>query len=224
MKLLWILAVCFLFQSCGISQDVINNTELIIHKVDSIGIEHFKKWDYRYRGMGVRTYYRRLGNNYQYSVAFKEYLDTLDIHSTSYFNFINDFEIYFDNNSNFKSALRIKQGKNSSRLIGYDNEFYSKDLVLIDKEDYVKYFRKQNPVEFFSRLNQIFDNVGIYETVYQSKDDEFVQFNLFNGYILTFLPSGIENTSSIKDSALKNDLDKGRFLNKYWNVRKSQEK
>ncbi len=222
MRLASILLIFILLNSCGLSQQENDSVLKLISKIDSIGINKYENWDYYYRGFGVRTFYRE-GNNGKmlYSCNWRSGQDSIELLITSLDPFNKDFGISFLPDQQYDS-YKLVEFSDCIKLLGmkYQDGLYQ-ELVKVDSINYNTFFSVYNPVDFFKNQIDFYDDCRIHRKFRNSVYGGFIQFELNSGFILSYLPTGIDKNEKYLQGWSK-AMEDGVMIKSNWNYRKAK--
>jgi|GEM_PF-1495109 len=200
-----------------ISDEEIEKRALIIaDSFDSTNIDRFKTWDYVARGI-AGFWLRNSGDSSLYSCVYFDFGDSTILSVTNQEDFLKDFEINLPYDTAYWRISFNKQPDNLIRIIGVNN--HGRDIIIKDKLSPDSIFNSIDPFETFSELTDLKDSLKIIGIKNYVRLGGFIQFYLSAYHVLTYIPDIDSLNPKYKQIWIK-EFDKGRMINKHWNLRK----
>lgn len=217
MKYLFLfLLITGIFFSCIKNEKLANDA---IYAIDSAGIDLFKNWEYKAVGH-VSVWYRATNNDYYlYSCQLLVYPDSSIIRITKFDPFLRDWKINFESDLPY-SIYHLVQFNDCTLVRAIDDQNNFKILKTVYNKNYLSFYTQKNPFAELKRMTQLVDRLGITSTTNYPKFGGFIQFNICNQYILTYLPNQIDRDSAYQNSGWNLEIEKGKMIRKNWSLRK----
>jgi hypothetical protein len=214
---IYLIASVFL-SSC--TENIVSDKEVeqkafaVIKSIDQNIIDTFRHWGYSTRGKA--EIWSKLDTplyNCFYLVN-----GTQEIHVWQIENFKIDFPFTLNVDTNFISRLIFKKLTDNKIKVDAIGKL-GRDTVINEAIDISKLFQVNNPFDYFSRLSELKNSLGIIETFYSSELGNFIEFHLTNEYVLTYLPDTLQVDPQFKNVWIS-EFSTGKNLSKNWNLRK----
>ena len=187
----------------------------IIEILNKKNIDTFNKWNFEYRGKS-EIWRKRKDNSNIYRAGYRKGKDTTRIHTFMRFsNTVFPCKIKIDT-SIFKTSLIFKKYENEKIMVEATNK-KGTDILIGKNLKPEDVFVDENPFIKLKLLSNLKDKLNVYRISSFQKVDGFIQFDLGNQYVLTYIPSALN--PDYKEAWTK-IFSKGKMILEKWNLRK----
>jgi hypothetical protein len=197
-------------------KDAINHSHYIIGLIDSSRIGSFHTWTYCKRGQ-TDIWDKQKGDCILYNCIYSQTEDTIKISISNLSLFSKDFPIKIDFDSTLFCRYIFKFSKDSFICVKMIDTL-GRDHILKRTYKLTQLFESRNPFQYFSDLNELKNKIGVIGIKYMPRIGDFIEFYLSPDYVLTYLPDSTSLNSKFS-TIWKNEFNKGKMIEKYWNLR-----
>ena len=203
-----------------ISDSEIENRALKISELyDSTNIEIFKTWNYTPRGQ-AGIWFRKDGDSSLYHCVYIDQIDSAKMMIMGYDNFIKDFKINMSYDTAYWRISLNRQINGLITIVGVNH--HGQDIVIKENIEPDSLFKISDPFDKFKTLTELKDSLKIYGIHNYERLGGFIQFNLSEYHILTYIPNLDSLNPKYKQIWIK-EFEKGTMIKNHWNLRKLDE-
>jgi hypothetical protein len=224
-KLIYILSFIYLTTILGCSDSKYADKEIertayeITQKLDSSSLEIFKEWDFVTRGGDI--WYKISWDSTLYDCHFWSDSDRIEIMTMNPESFKKDFPYDYKIDTSLYYRVNFKKiNENSISISTVDT--IGQTHILTESIPLKSVFREADPFSYFGKLSKFKHDLGIISSSYRPDLGEFIELNLSNQHILTYISDNPKFNPRFK-AVWQGMFNTGKTINKNWNFRKLKE-
>jgi hypothetical protein len=180
-------------------------------------IDVFRKWNFEYRGK-AEIWKKKENNSVVYKANYTKENDSIKIYT--FIRFLNsEFPCKIDIDTTiFKTHIIFQKSNNEKIKIEAQNNKWENTLIGKDlKAENV--FIDNNPFKKLKLLSSLKDKLKVYRISSYQQVGDFIEFDIGNGYVLTYISSYSNFNPDYKEVWFEK-FSKGNKIREKWNLRK----
>jgi len=204
-------------QSENIEKEIKEKAIQITDILDENNIDVFRKWNFEYRGKN-EIWRKRENGLIIYRANYWKGKDTTQIYTFKRFLYTEFPCIINIDTTLYKTSFFFKKYENGKLKIEAKNK-KGNDVLIGENINLTDVFVDKNPFIELDLLSNLKDKLNVYRISSYQRVGDFIEFDIGNQYVLTYIPSYSNLNPDYKEVWLRK-FSKGIKIREKWNLRK----